>query len=129
MQIGSRNEEGLILKTNFKNIYDLNLIKLALFNIYNIEAQIIFKNSTEAIFLDNYSWYNLGKIIEPYLIKEFLFLLNKNSILDKSFQKVNIENITKINSDLISPVKFYLNADINKEKIIKDNKEKSGVYR
>jgi hypothetical protein len=58
---------------------------------------------------------------------EFSFLLNKDSL--SSFLKSNKNISDKIASDSIYPIKIYENADICKDLAIKDNADKSGIYR
>lgn len=128
MQIGFQIEEGFILNTKLNRISDFNILKEALLNKYNIDSQFKFREDGNfSIFLNKSSYLKLSYIIAPYIPHEFSFLLASDSI--PSLQLNSKLKIDKINSDLISSLIIYKNADIYKELAIKDNKGKSGIYR
>lgn len=129
MQVGFQKEDGLILKTNLNNISDLNILKKSLFNKYNIDSQIIFNQDEKvSIFLNKSSWLKLSDIIALYIPAVFSFLLLSSESIP-SLQLITKNKRDKVNYNLISPLKIYLNADICKELVITDNKDKSGIYR
>ena len=134
MHTGVKENEVLTLyfrETNFINISEFNLIKEALLNKYNIESDIRLNRkgyeSKISIIIKNSSFLNLSKIIAPHMPLEFSFLLNKDSL--SSLLKPNKNISDKIASESIYPIKIYENADICKDLIIKDNADKSGIYR
>jgi hypothetical protein len=133
MQTGVKENEVLILslrETNFINISEFKLIKEALLNKYNIESDIMLNRKYESkisIIIKNSSFLNLSKIIAPHMPLEFSFLLNKDSL--SSFLKSNKNISDKFASESIYPIKIYENADICKDLAIKDNADKSGIYR
>lgn len=133
MQIGSPLAEGLILKPKFKNISDLIIIKNLLYSKYNIQSQIkLNEDGNLNILIDKISSFNLSIIVKPYLPFElfnqiFGTFIHINSNLKASISDLDL--VSTNNNTNISPVKSYLDADISKELIIKENKNQSGVYR
>ena len=129
MQIGSKIDDNLLLKTKFNSVSldspaDLNILKNSLFIKYNIDSQIILNKDGDLNLLINYtSFFKLSKIIKPYIPNEFLYL-----IISESESDLNLVTIND-NTNLNNIPKLYLNADTSKIFIIKENKNKSGIYR
>lgn len=124
MQIGSLKDEGLILNTKIDNINDLYIVKNVLKNKYDIDCTII-SHFSEAdlrkvlcIKVENLPL--LQSIIKPYILPSFSYLLQTNF----SSKDTNV----LYNNNIIAVAK-YDNADIQKELVIKQNRDKSGIYR
>lgn len=57
-------------------------------------------------------------------------LYNKNVTINNNNNNNNsITNISSTDVRLVSPVKSYVNAELLKDEILKDNRDRSGVYR
>jgi hypothetical protein len=122
MGTGSIEPQGLILKIN--DVEGLQFVKTVLKTRYNLDSTIIpFSHSDEsikALCISEESLFLLRSIVTPYLHESFNHL----------FITVNLlESYTAYTSSSIKAKAIYINADIQKELAIKQNRFRSGVYR
>lgn len=120
MGIGSIESQGLILKIN--DLKGLQLVKIVLKNRYNVDSTII-------------SFFSEGESIKVLCITEEYFVLLQsivNPYLHESFRHlfitVNFNSLGSVASSSIIAKAIYVNADIQKELAIKQNRFRSGVY-
>lgn len=128
MQIGSLENEGLILCTKLDNIEDLYLVKTSLKKRYSLDSTIISHSSVskkaeikEILCIRAESMPVLRSIIHPYIHSSFLYLLQTNTLNSRDTLLLSNENVI--------PVATYANADVQKELAVRENRGKSGVYR
>ena len=149
VELGKNTELGKKAKLDTSLVYlkDFKYLSLILKNKYNIETIIKFNNSSGlyggSLFIKNYSTFS--KIVKPNILHSQYYLLNMPILKLNLFGTNRLYNrfnntvyfstsaYYRVNSEgknnLVVPAIVYLNADINKEEIIKENKKKSGVYR
>ena len=109
------------------NISDLNKLKEVLKDKYNLDSTIFFQEENKFICINNASLPLLRSIILPYMEPSMLgiFQFNPVSSNNTSISTIDTGGLTKNN---LVPVKMYENTDKLKELIIKDNRNRSGVY-
>ena len=115
--------EGLILRVGLDNTEDLNIIIKALKSKYDLESLICSYEDTKVILIKKDSFSVLHAIIKPYLPHEYF-----NNLISYTLNS-NQRPLTAKYKDSIFPLLVYKDADVQKENIIKENKNKSGVYR
>ena len=127
MSNGSLISEGLILKLNIQDIKELELIKLALKNKYNIVSSIISHTDPDM----------KGKAIKVLCIREeyipYLHSIINSYLLPSLFYKFKINSLrsskeTVLSNDKVRSVAIYVDADTQKELIIRQNRGRAGVY-
>lgn len=121
MGSGSIESQGLILKINGLN--GLDLVKTALKTRYNLDSRIISYfsqgESTKVLCITEKYFALLQSIVNPYLHESFRYL----------FTTVGFKLLDRIGSSSIKAEARYVNADTQKELIIKQNRFRSGIYR
>lgn len=122
MGTGFIETQGLILKIH--DVEGLQLVKTVLKTRYNVDSTIIpFSHSDESIkvlCISEEYLFLLRSIVTPYLHEYFNHLFITVNLLESS---------TAYTSSSIKAKAIYINADIQKELAIKQNRFRSGVYR
>ena len=136
MQAGSPyvlEQNTILINTKLANKSEINFIKKILLDKYNIESIVSSNYSNDNVnfnlIIKDLSFFNLTKIIAPHMPLEFSFLLHSDYLSSFVQNSKNLEN--KNISDLFEPIVIYndLSTDINRKSIIKENVDKSGIYK
>lgn len=120
-------KEGLILCTQFNDKEDLNKIRDVLINKYKIKSEIHYHEKMLSIYIRNEYLPLLKNIVYSYLDPSFYYLFDNMSF--KQSESHDVPTSSSLSSNKVFPVAVYINADVEKELIIKENKAKSGIYR
>ena len=124
------------------NLNDILLLINILIIRHNLYCSLRIQKNKPIIYIKNKSLPFLIKNIHPFIplydsnlfpSKEAVHDKNKINLLS-SFISTNNKFVQRRTihskaSNPVTPIKYYVNADICKKDIVKDNKNKIGIYR